>query len=775
MRITLYKDWDSLPSGFAKPSPYFSGREKELAQLKNILINKTSGSILIGAPRGIGKTDLVYKAISDVRSRKSKPKLLPIILNATQVNEAKDTEKISTLIASPKEIITSLITRTYAIANGEFFDKKATHKIFEKIATLYYQATAANYREEVKISGKNENSIIGKKTYERLTIAKISMNKKDLEDTIKSITPIGTVAIFFIIYQLKNIPYWIEIPTYLILLIIAIVSKAIDFSIETNENNKLLLQSTKSKNILEQAQILFLRDNSFVNLENGLKDILNDIQNSHEYKVVFVIDELDKIKYKDNPSEILEMIQIFKGLFNHSDALFIFISDTLVLEAATASRSQRKTNIHSTLFTERIYINRPTISDLKEYLKKITKMYEGDEKDLDSISDLFIFNAHMDFFMLPDVIRDYEEIFNLEGTVLNWDATSEDLQKINKQKIINAILEEGNYLYKELSNRQKNEDLREALYDIAERKNPFEYPKIPDDPDSEQKTRLQLELDTANLMYRAGIFERTEQIRQITTATGAKQVGYFTFTPTSAIGRSLTKLTDLLEYEKEYKDRFEVFEQFILKIYNFRAEILKIRIEDAVSEKVLQEVSRISRLSPDIYKNQKSFYEQLKKNPAKHDSTQEETKSLIAEIDKYTTEILNNNSLTIIRNVFEELNFTVHDLAQDTNMLGNLPALREHILNNSIPSILLGKLHESKEFIMIFLLNPVDTVINNITIIDYLRRHKRIYIMEIYTNSERMSNIPKNKVHRFEAILNSNFDINAKQIKKWLKDFPGIK
>ena len=89
MKITLYKDWDSLPSGLAKPSPYFSGRKKELAQLENILENKSSGSILIGAPRGIGKTDLVYKSIADIILKDKKPKLLPIILNATQVNEVK--------------------------------------------------------------------------------------------------------------------------------------------------------------------------------------------------------------------------------------------------------------------------------------------------------------------------------------------------------------------------------------------------------------------------------------------------------------------------------------------------------------------------------------------------------------------------------------------------------------------------------------------------------------------------------------------------------------
>jgi hypothetical protein len=251
MKITLRKNWDSVPSGLAKPSPYFSGKKKELAQLEHILMNKTSGSILIGAPRGVGKTDLIYQAISNVLSKKSKTLLIPIILNATQINEIKDKEKL------PQAIITNLITRTYSVTKG-----KVSNELFAKVAILYYQATAATYEEKRRIASNNENEERVSKQYEKVTIGKLTLNKKDLEMAIKSLTPLATLSIPFLLNQVESIPLWALITIYFVLFIVTILSQAVDFSIETNETIKNTNQKTISKKIIEEAEILYLRDNS---------------------------------------------------------------------------------------------------------------------------------------------------------------------------------------------------------------------------------------------------------------------------------------------------------------------------------------------------------------------------------------------------------------------------------------------------------------------------------------------------------------------------------
>ncbi len=748
MKITLHKDWDSLPSGLANPSPYFSGRAKELAQLKHILLNKTAGSILIGAPRGVGKTDLVYKSIAEVISENKSIAFIPIVLNATQLNVLRGTEDL------PQAIITNLITRIYAVCNG-----KVSDELFEDIATLYYQATSKTYEERTTITDKNETAEQNIKAYQRLSVGRLSLDKMTLEIAIKDVVPVGAISVSFMMAQIKGIPYWGHILVYSFLLLMYILSRAIDFSIDIKKDKRRSNQVSKNKKLLEQAEILYLKDNSFGNLEAGLKNVLQKIQDQRKYKIVFVIDELDKVKVDKGPEGILEMIQTFKGLFNHSDALFIFICDFLVFQAATTSREQRKTSVLSTLFTERIYITRPSVSDLKEYLKRISKKYDGNAVDFDSFTDLIIYKSHMDFFSLADNLRDCEDSYSNGCPILSWEENPDNLQKVNKQKIITALLEEGNYFYTEPSNRSRNEELIESMYDIAEKISPFEIAQIPDDPKPEEKTRLQLEADTANLMYRAEIFQRGE--------TARTDVSTYTFTPTSLPGKAITKLKAPLEYEKEFLDRVDSFEEFILRIYNFRSDILNLARQTEVTDSVLQDVSRISGLLSDLYLSNKSVYEELKKDPAKHDLNQEKIKSYIEELDKHSNDIVQKNTLLIFKNVFEEGKFPVWNLLKSREMLSMLPKLDEYVQNETIENLLLKKEAESNRNV-IFLLTPPDTIANRKDVFDELRANRKTNVVELYSN-ETMPNISMDKGNKYETILIKDFNFSSKQIKNLLK------
>ncbi len=82
MKIILHQNWDDSPSGKNTSSTFFSGRSAEIQLLSNILLYKKSGSILVSAPRGTGKTDLVYKAIEEAKTENKK--LLTVVFNASQ-------------------------------------------------------------------------------------------------------------------------------------------------------------------------------------------------------------------------------------------------------------------------------------------------------------------------------------------------------------------------------------------------------------------------------------------------------------------------------------------------------------------------------------------------------------------------------------------------------------------------------------------------------------------------------------------------------------------
>ncbi|HPS91963.1 MAG TPA: ATP-binding protein [Methanothrix sp.] len=174
MKITLKGDWDipidspniiKVKNTPAKGSPldkdlprlsnttngnegYYSGRKNELEKLTNELYRRSTGSILVSGYRGVGKTSLVYKALSDLRT-KDKDSIV-VILNAAQLDVMSDNEDID-----PKKIIENLIRRLYLIANETELD----NEIRNEIDLLYQRAIASVVKLENSCLNQKEQEI----------------------------------------------------------------------------------------------------------------------------------------------------------------------------------------------------------------------------------------------------------------------------------------------------------------------------------------------------------------------------------------------------------------------------------------------------------------------------------------------------------------------------------------------------------------------------------------------------------------------------------------
>jgi len=128
-----------------------------------------------------------------------------------------------------------------------------------------------------------------------------------------------------------------------------------------------------------------------------------------EKKLVFVIDELDKVI----DDKALKLIKEYKNLFSRSLAIFIFITgqDAYSLTEKDRELKAEEGGIFPTLFTHVYYLPIPNRKDLEKYLDNIFSEREDvSNEDYRQLKHYLLFRAKNDFFALKNLINDLAHI-----------------------------------------------------------------------------------------------------------------------------------------------------------------------------------------------------------------------------------------------------------------------------------------------------------------------------------------------------------------------------
>ncbi|MFC1546408.1 hypothetical protein ACFL4O_01665 [bacterium] len=331
---------------------------------------------------------------------------------------------------------------------------KALEELYRKVQGNYIKITEnSNENEEVTIkeTSKKFNCSINK-----------TINRENITFLLKLVSVvIGAGMIFLSKLVLTRI-----IGAILLIIPTASLSYLKEFIFQT------ILKSKERKS----AKEIYQKDNSIGNLEHDLNSFLSSIVK--DYKIVFIIDELDKITAdKDNNLSSFDIIKTYKNFFSLSKANFIFITGPEDHDQLIISDKQKK--IESTLFTHRYYINFPTQNELQEYLQEIFKCIEIDGKrkkleelgstDKEKINDFIhylLFKAKNDFFNLKNIIHGYSEYENNEQYLLVEAIRKEEVGinyriKIGLQRIISMLydIKRSNFLTNWYENSVKLSDL----------------------------------------------------------------------------------------------------------------------------------------------------------------------------------------------------------------------------------------------------------------------------------------------------------------------------
>jgi len=353
MKLILKKDWD-IPIRYnaqkGKGEGHFCGRTKEVDHLVNELKNKESGSILISGYRGVGKTSLVYKALSCIANKDT----IIVLLNASQL-EAESREGLNASYGkdfeiNPKKIMENLIKRLYSTIK-QFHYESLSDDLKLRINNLYRKAYASEYKNiETDFRSMELLNEITKESKKGMKI-----NTNILINVISIIASLS----------LASLTLLLDVNQFLPIVVASIVPFIINISYQ------IISKETRINRINQNVKAKYLFDDSIGNLEFDLEQIHREIK-SDEKKLIYIIDELDKFEKQD---QVAQVIKFFKNFFTLSDAIFVFIGDEklyhLGKDGAESSRAKEYT-----YFTSRYFLSRPQWNDIYHYFDEIIEKIE---------------------------------------------------------------------------------------------------------------------------------------------------------------------------------------------------------------------------------------------------------------------------------------------------------------------------------------------------------------------------------------------------------------
>lgn len=605
MSIILKKDWDlSVSPPSRNPSGHFAGRKKEISQLINEILRRNSGAILVSGHRGVGKTSMVYQAINTAIDKEKE--IVVVLMNAAQLEEDSEKKDIN-----PKKIIENLIRRLYSVSVN-----KPMGNNNKKIEELYKKAVAkeTELKEFVQKINDNEKTILEEKNFQA------RFNEID-KNTITFLIS-WALAVSYQVgnFNIFNGGIWDKlIPLFL--------SFPIPYIFNFTFNRTQITKDSKRQS--QEVAEIYKFDNAIGNLEFDLEHVHSAIAYD-KYKLVYIIDELDKLEV----DQVKSILKYFKNLFTLSDAIFIFIGgEELFLLGGSDNLGNRDKEY--TYFTSRYYLSRPRWEDLSQYLDSIILNQDISPEELECFKRALCFDAGNDFFDIKSQIRDKIASFNKDNLpVINYKITDSDLRKSRLHRAL-TILYENQYMYLNPLSWRENENLLRSVFTKAhEVERAYVGDKL-DDPRGKQLTD-QLIRDFNKLMLRLDVFrihsEAAEVINNISVPIRTYVVSGKT--PSDPPFR----VADPTEFERRFIEAFEDYCELIVLFYNLSNNdqtLEKMNREKFLSspDYVFGKVNSLGANFQEIFATQNKLYKnivgQIHPYPYQREQVEENTNTIV--------------------------------------------------------------------------------------------------------------------------------------------------
>lgn len=165
------------------------------------------------------------------------------------------------------------------------------------------------------------------------------------------------------------------------------------------------LKKTKTSNTEEEQKTL-----TNLSYEYGANEMQNDLESvlsilsEHKYNVIFVIDNLDQVS-----EDFMVSLTGLRKLLSYTPLVyFVFIGDDSYYRYMLEKREKRSKE--SNLFTQNIFLPRPSFEEMKKYIDMILEVPNleslNENKQYVKFKDYACYASKTDFFHLYPLLRD---------------------------------------------------------------------------------------------------------------------------------------------------------------------------------------------------------------------------------------------------------------------------------------------------------------------------------------------------------------------------------
>lgn len=614
IEIKLIPNWDeklachnnSKKSKAAKHYSHSRHHEKKL--LVQQLVSKTPGTILVSGHRGVGKTTLIQRVLDEVENNdSSKNRVIDIRINGPEIIEFSENKYQLERRILIRIIITKLYKKFLDLNDKEYFELK------QKVDDLYNKATASTFTTTRDTFDSSEDTLKNEIVRElKLQIPSILKFIGALSLSITSLVVASSIDD----EMLSNI-----------FKAIAVVSGGIyPFKILLNMTYKSTGTSVKTKT--ESARVKYEHDNSFASLVDDL-DTFHNLCQIKDVKIVYVIDELDKLDSFENGNSKTILNSIFnnlKNFFTLSSAAFLFVTDENEYLKHFEHNKNESRGESYTYFDMKIFISRPTWNEISSYLDDI--VVDERNSNFDFFKHAICYESRRDFFDLKNEIRNLITKYDGQNPVITIDQNK--FEEFKKKAFLHSAYEKVfTQKYKSIYPRNyvENEKIVKSLQTIAEKV--FDSRLINNEISVVENAKMSIDeisaqSDLINVLMRhdfVSFVSNNPEIRRGTIKIPVRVVKYFNVSPNTLVN----KLDIRSSMEEQYLFEYEQFDDVLSELYSMITTIFippKIIFLDINSIKISKELMEAYKklfeqfgLSISQFYSQIDLYLNLKKDP----------------------------------------------------------------------------------------------------------------------------------------------------------------
>lgn len=751
-------------------------RKKEQEMLVDFLQRKNEGALLLSGKRGVGKTSAIFSAIQEAkRLLKKNDGILNILVNAPnfEINKSyhEKTDQID-LLEFKRLVLQTLVRRLYQaavkrgiinIVDDELVarQQQINRNIFSHLLVRIKSKIRRNQNYD-KLLEEKQNIDIKKRIhslYRRAVAKEVRQvtNLKQLEQEKYRLEReknfqvklelVGTTIVSFLLailtafYPLTQI----EVFNRILSVLVGTIPPAAAISWQVRKT------LTNERDIEKEASIYYLHDYDISTLQSELEETLHKLLENN-YKVIFIIDELDKIEEK----YVIEVIKSLKVLFNQGSSLFILVTGEEFFSYVIKHSEDRSTEY--TLFPQKIFLTRPQMEEVQVFMTNIVGTEYKPPDEYRTFINYACYVSKSDFFDLYGVLRDHIIDYDSNRPIIDIGLNRVQILQANFQKAMAQVYSLKQY--HQPSDWNKNDLLLDKMYELLDRLTRYRtgYDFIVDTKVPFNIIFKKESSDELDVLYVPDIIEAgalTDLIVYLTWLNALRQTTENHYQITGNIDKVPDKPTIYTREEIDFLAEFKKFQYILVSYVNLfkiysegdRFAIYDIETFNQHRNKILEIFKGkigISLDQPSFNLDQLfSIYEDLSPIPSRHyerEVLHDPIKEINAAIDYVSQQFI-----SVIKAILKKFKVKVRSLSiQELNSELDLRMPTEKMSSMQINNLLLERQHSLEQKYpehitrLIIIQNPPIEIAKAIENIDPER--KRNYYQVILTTNTSVAN-----------------------------------